>query len=76
MYNNNSTSFKDVIVLCYARESCLLGRRKSFFRKQVALFFFFKTENRCEAKRVVVLNRNPTIGTQEEYEIPPNSGSR
>ena len=64
-----------MIVFYYARESCVLGCRKSFVRKQVAIFFF-KTKNWCAARRVVNLNENGTMGTQEQDEIPPNSGSR
>ena len=34
-----------MIVFFYARECCVLGRRKSFVRKQVAIFLFFETKN-------------------------------
>ena len=76
VYDNNSTSCDGVIFLYYARESCVLGRRKSFLRKQVAIVFVFKTENWCAATQVVNLNRNTTIGTQEQYETAPKSRSR
>ena len=76
VYNQNSTGCNEVIVFYYARESCVLGRRKSFVHKQVAIIFFFSTENLCAARRVVNLNRNGTLGTQEQEEIPPNSRSR
>ena len=65
-----------MIVFYYALVSCVLWRRKSFVRKQVAILFFFKTENWCAARRVVNLNGNSPMGTQEQEEIPPNSGSR
>ena len=47
IYNNNSTSCNDVIVFYHARESCALGRRKSFLRKAVAIFFFQNRELVC-----------------------------
>ena len=73
IYNNDCTSCNHVIFFYYARESCVLGRRNSFVRKQVAIFVFFKTKNWCVAKRVVNVNRSLTMGTQEEYEIPPKA---
>ena len=76
VYNNNSTNCNDLIVFYYAHESCVLGRRKSFLRKRVAYFFHFKAECWCALKRVVNLKKNPMIGTQEQYQIPRNSGSR
>ena len=76
VYNHNSTGCNDVIVFYRALESCVLRHRKSFVRNQVANIFFFKTENLCAARRVVNLNRNGTMGTQGQDEIPPNSGSR
>ena len=53
IYNNSCTGCNDVIVFYNARESCVLGRRKSFVRKQVAIISFFQTEIRCAATRVV-----------------------
>ena len=76
VYNHNSTGCNDVIVFFYARASCVLGHRKCFVRNHVAIIFFFKTENWCAARRVVNLNRNSTMGTQEQDEKPPSSGSR
>ena len=35
------------------------------------MFLVAITENWCAAMPVVNLKRNVTIGTQEEYEIPP-----
>ena len=55
-----------MIVFYYARESCVFGRRKSFIRKQVAISFFFKTENWCAARRFVNRNGNGTMGRQEQ----------
>ena len=65
-----------MIVFYYARDSCVLGHRKFSVRKQVAIFLFFDNKNWCEARRVVNLNGNGTMRTQEQEEIPPNSGSR
>ena len=76
VYNHNSTGCNDVIFFYYARAYCLLGQRKFLARNHVAIIFFFKTENWCAARRVVNLNRNGTMGTQEQDEIPPSSGSR
>ena len=75
VYNHNSTGCDDVIVFYYAGAYCVLGHRKCFVRNHVAIIFFFKTENRCAARRAVNLNRSGTMGTQEQDEIPPNSGS-
>ena len=58
-----------MIVFYYAYESCVFGHRESFVRNQVAITFFFKTENWCAARRVVNLKRNGTMGTQEQDEI-------
>ena len=63
-------------VFYYTRAYCVLGHRKCFVRYHVAIIFSFKTENQCAARRVVNLNRNGTMGTQEQDEIPPGSGSR
>ena len=65
-----------MLVFYYARAYCVLGHRKCFVRNHVAIIFFFKTENGCVARWVVNRNRNGTMGTQEQDEIPPNSGSR
>ena len=65
-----------MIFFYYARAYCVLGHRKCFVRNHVAIIFFFKTENWCAARRVVNLNRNGTMGTREQDEIPPSSGSR
>ena len=64
-----------MIVFYYARAYCVLGHRKCFVRNHVAIIFFFKTENWCAARPVVNLNRKGTMGTQEQDEIPANSGS-
>ena len=64
------------MVFFYAPAYCVLGHRKCFVRNHVAIHFLFKTENWCAARRVVNLNRNSTMGTQEQDEIPPSSGSR
>ena len=62
-----------MIVFYYARAYCVLGQRKCFVRNHVAIIFFFKTENWFAVRRVVNLNRNGTMGTQEQDEIPPSS---
>ena len=77
VYNKKSRGCHYVIVLNHARESCVLGRRKSFVRKQVTMFLFFKTENWCAARLVVNPNAYVTLGTQEEekYHQTPEAGS-
>ena len=76
VYNHKSTGCNDVTVFYYARAYCGFGHRKCFVGNHVAITFFFKTKNWCAARRVVNLNRNGTMGTQEQDEISPNSGSR
>ena len=75
VYNHNSTGSNDVIVFYYACAYCVLGHRKCIVRNHVAITFLLKTENWCAARRVVNLNRNGTMGTEQD-EIPPSSGSK
>ena len=73
---NIYTGCNDVIVFLYALAYCGLRPGKCFVRNHVAIIFFFKTENRCAARLVVNLHKTGTMGTQEQDEIPPSSGSR
>ena len=74
--SDNSTGCNDVMVFFFVPAYCVLGHRKCFVGNHIAIILFFKTENWCAARRVVNLNRNGTMGTQEQDEIPPSSGSR